>query len=64
MTLVCEDANSKLVEVNTVTDVDDEDRVDQYFKVEVQTRFLSRSLVSVLQLMFCRGYEVASWSRL
>ena len=27
MTLVCEDANSKLVEVNTVTDVDDEDRV-------------------------------------
>ena len=27
MSLVCEDANSELVEVNTVTDVDDEDRV-------------------------------------
>ena len=25
MTLACEDANSKLVEVNTVADVDDED---------------------------------------
>ena len=28
MTLACEDANSKLVEVVTVADVDDEDRVD------------------------------------
>ena len=27
MTLTCEDANSKLVEVVTVADVDDEDRV-------------------------------------
>ena len=27
MTLVCEDANSKLVEVGTIADVDDEDRV-------------------------------------
>ena len=28
MTLACEDANSKLVEVVTVADVDDENRVD------------------------------------
>ena len=28
MTLACEDANSKLVEVVTVSDVDDEKRVD------------------------------------
>ena len=27
MTLACEDANSKLVEVDTLADVDDEDRV-------------------------------------
>ena len=27
VTLACEDANSKLVEVDTVADVDDEDRV-------------------------------------
>ena len=28
MTLACEDANSKLVDVASVADVDDEDRVD------------------------------------
>ena len=28
MTLACEDANSKLIEVVTVADVSDEDRVD------------------------------------
>ena len=27
MTLACEDANSKLVEVDTIADVDDEDRI-------------------------------------
>ena len=30
MTLVCEDANSKLVGVVTVADVDDEDRVRKF----------------------------------
>ena len=29
MTRACEDANSKLIEVVTVADVDDEDRVDE-----------------------------------
>ena len=33
------------------------------FEVEVQARFLSSSLVSILPLIFCRGYEVESWSR-
>ena len=52
MTLACEDANSKLVEVVTVADVDTEDqtlstRVGQDFKVEVQARFLSWSLFNV-----------------
>ena len=91
VTLVCEDGNSKLVEVVTVVDVDEEDRVgnsllliwelrfghkanffrycqlstrvDQDFEFEVQARFWSWSLVNILQLMFCRGYEVESWSR-
>ena len=36
-------------------------RFGQDFDVEVQARFLSRSLVSILQLMFVRGYEVESW---
>ena len=31
MTLACEDGNSKLVEVVTVVDVDDEDRVGNNF---------------------------------
>ena len=31
MTLACEDANSKLVDVVTVADVDDEDRVGNSF---------------------------------
>ena len=33
MTLACEDANSKLVEVVTVADVDDEKRFDDNYAV-------------------------------
>ena len=43
MTLACEDANSKLVEVVTVADVDDEDRV-------------GNSLLQIWKLRF--GYKV------
>ena len=46
--LACEDANSKLVDVVTVAD---EDRVG------------NKCVVSFFLLMFCRGYEVESWSR-
>ena len=35
-------------------------RFVQGFDVEVQARFLSWSLVNILPLMFCRGYEVES----
>ena len=75
MSLACEDGNSKLVEVVTVVDVDDEDcvgnsvlqiwmlRFGQGFDVEVQARFLGWRLVNILPLMFCRGYEVESWSK-
>ena len=47
VTVVCEaeDANSKLVKVFTVANV---------------ARFLSWSLVNILPLMFCRGYEVGA----
>ena len=45
MTLACEDANSKLVEVVGVADVDAK----------------SVRLVSILLLMFDWGYEVKSW---
>ena len=84
MALACEDANSKLVEVVNVANVDDEDHVGnsllhtwelrlgnkaklvvqtfstrfrQGSEVEVQAGFLSWSLVNILPLMFCRGYE-------
>ena len=36
-------------------------RFGQDFEVEVQTRFLSWSLVSILPLMFCTGYEIESF---
>ena len=39
MTLACEDANSKLVEVVTVFDVDDEDHVDKSLLQNWKLRF-------------------------
>ena len=85
MTLVCKDANSKLVEVVTVADIDDEDCVGnsllqirklkfghkakllfrlwaqsfgQDFEVEIQAKFWSWSLFSILLLMFGWDFEV------
>ena len=49
MTLAFEDANSKLVEVVTIADVDDEERV-------------GNSLVEILKLKFGRDFEVNFWS--
>ena len=42
MTLACEDANLKLVDVVIVADVDDKERVDN-------------SLVEILELNFCQN---------
>ena len=39
MTLACEDVNSKLIEVVTVADVDDEDRVGNKFLQIWKLRF-------------------------
>ena len=47
--MTCEDANSKLVELVTVADVDDEDRV-------------GNSLL-VIELNFCSDFEHKVWSR-
>ena len=67
MTLVCEDANSKLVEVVTVADVDDEDRVGnsllQIWKLTFgpkATLFFTLSaqgLVKILKLKFRQDFE-------
>ena len=50
MTLACDDANSKLLEVVTVADVDYEDRVDS-------------SLLQIWNLNFFSDLEHKVWSR-
>ena len=62
MTLACEDANSKLVEVVSVTNVDDEDRVGNSLlhtwelrpgnKAKLLFRLLAQCFVKVLKLTF------------
>ena len=52
MTLACEDAYSKLVEVVTVADVSDEDRVgNSFLQIWLQMRFGPKSLT------FCSDLE-------
>ena len=62
VTLACEDAHSKLVEVVTVVEVDDEKRVDnslvQIWKVDFGHKV--KFLVIILPLMLGCGYEVQS----
>ena len=63
MTLACEDANSELVEVFTVVDVDDEKRVDKSLVQliscsDFEDKF--QGLVKILKLMFRQDFEV--WS--
>ena len=57
MTLACEDANSKLVEVVTVADVDVEKRIDeglvQFWKL--------RNLL--IKFHFCSDFDHKVWSR-
>jgi len=86
VTLACEDANSKLFDVVTVADVDDEDRVGNSLlqisklrfgqKAKLLFRLWAQGLVKILMLkfrqdlrlaslillIFCRGYELESWS--
>ena len=65
MTLACEDANSKLVEVVTVDDVDAEKRVDNSL---VQIRKLkfgheSKFFVQTLSTRFGQDFEVEAQAR-
>ena len=62
MSLACEDANSKLVEVDTVADVDDENRIGNSllqilklrfgYKVKLLFRLRAQGLVKILKLKF------------
>ena len=57
MTLACKVTNSKLVEVVTVADFDDEDRVGN----SLCCIFGSSALV--VKLNFCSDFEHMNWSR-
>ena len=73
VTLACEDGNSKLVEVVTVVDVDDEKGVFnslvQIWKVKFGriVKFLFtliirfQGLVKILKLEFCHYYAAEAW---
>ena len=66
MTLACEDANSKLVEVLTVAHVDAEDHVDNSLfqiweltlgpKAKLLFKLLSTILVKILKLKFVQHF--------
>ena len=57
MTLACEDANSKLVEVVTVADVTAEKRFDDSL-VQIWKRKFGNKLI------FCSDFEHKVWSRI
>ena len=56
VTLACEDANSKLVEVVTVADVDDEKRFDDSFMQFWKLKFGHKA-------KFCSDFEHKVWPR-
>ena len=60
MTVACEDAYSKLVEVVTVVDVNDEDRVGNSLLQIWEMRFegLKQGLVNILKFKFSRVADV------
>ena len=71
MTLAFEDANSKLVEVDTVADVDDEDRIGNSllqiwklrfgYKVKLLFRLRAQGLVKILKLKLRKDFEAGVW---
>ena len=72
MTLACEDGKSKLVEVVTVVDVDDEDCIGNSLlqiwelrfghKAKLLFRLSAQGLVRSLKLKFRRDFEAEVWS--
>ena len=71
MTLASEDANSKLVEIVTVADVDDENRVGNSLlqiwklrsghKAKLLFRLSAQGLVRSLKMKFRRDFESEVW---
>ena len=63
MTLACEDANSKLVEVVTVADVDTEDHVGNSLLHIWELTFGHKGKLLVIKVNFCSDFEHKVWSR-
>ena len=63
MTLACEDANSKLVEVATVANVDDEGRVGNSLLHIWELRFGYKAFLQTLSTTLGQDFEVYTWSR-
>ena len=68
MTLACEDAYSRLVDVVTVADIDNENRVGnsllQIWKLRFghEAKLLFRLSIQGLKLKFRRDFEAEVWS--
>ena len=65
MSLACEDGNSKLVEVVTVVDVDDEDCVGNSLLQIWELRFghNAKPFFQTLSTRFGQDFEVYAWWR-
>ena len=65
MTLACEDANSKLVEVVTVANVDDEDRVGNSLMHTWEQKLGNKAkrFVQTLSTRFVQGFDVEVQAR-
>ena len=63
MTLACKDAYSKIVEVVTVADVDDENRVDNSLLQIWKLRFGNKTFVQTFSTRFGQEFEVEVQAR-
>ena len=63
MTLACEDASSKLFDIVTVADVDDEDHVGNSLLQNWKLRFSHKAKLCLdFELKFKRDFEAVVWS--
>ena len=63
MTLACEDTNSKLVDIVTVANVDDEDRVGNSLLQIWTLRFGHKAILMLTATRFSQEFEVEVQAR-
>ena len=59
-----EDANSKLLDIFSVAEVDAEASVDDSLVEILMLKFCQKSLLKILKLNLGQDFELNSWSRL